>query len=85
MSDDALRRMLEKLDGRLDNVDITLARLTVSVEEHIRRTNILESRIDATNNEIKPIMSHVAFMNAAAKVGSILGALILGAKTLELF
>ena len=85
MSGDVLKMLLERLDQRLDNVDITLARLTVSVEEHVKRTNLLEKQIEKTNDEIKPIQAHVAFMGAVAKMGSILGAIVLGAKSLGLF
>ena len=49
--DDKLLRIenkIDKLDQRLDNIDLTLARQNVSLEDHIKRTNMLEE-------EIKPI------------------------------
>jgi len=79
MSDDQrIYDKLDKMDQRLDNVDQTLVKNTVLLDEHIRRTNILEE-------DFKPIKKHVALMNALAKIGSVgLGAL-LAAKQLGLF
>lgn len=45
----------EKLDERLLSIDKTLERNTVSLEEHMRRTSILEE-------QIKPISKHVAMV-----------------------
>lgn len=45
---DILRRIedkADKLDGRLDNVDITLAKQAKDLEHHVKRTDILEDHV----------------------------------------
>lgn len=44
---------LDRVEGKVDNIDVTMARNTTLLEEHIRRTNLLEE-------ELKPIKEHVA-------------------------
>lgn len=51
---------LQRNTSRLDTYNETLVRLTVTVEEHVRRTNLLEQKI-------KPIEQHVQFINTFAK------------------
>jgi tetrahydromethanopterin S-methyltransferase subunit B len=74
---DRIYTLLEKLDGRVDSIDVTLARNTTTLEEHIKRTALLEA-------DMKPIKAHVHLMNTLAKVGSALLALILAAEKLGL-
>lgn len=66
----------------LARVDKTLDRNTASLEEHMKRTSLLES-------ELRPIKAHVEFVNSAAKFVTILfgaaGAVATAAKTLGLF
>jgi hypothetical protein len=52
---------MEHLDTRLDSIDITMTRNTLSLEEHVKRTNLLEERM-------KPVEKHVEVMNALAKL-----------------
>jgi hypothetical protein len=72
---------LDKLDERLDEHGQTLTRNTSSLQEHIRRTEILEG-------EMQPVKAHVHLVNTAAKVvsGLVGAAAVLGglAKTLGL-
>lgn len=60
---DKLEGMIIKLDDRIDNVDKTLVRNTVSLEEHVKRTDMLESyvkeRVSYVNGEFEPIKKHV--------------------------
>ena len=53
-------KILEKMDSRLDNVDITLAKQQVSLDEHIRRTELLETKVE-------PIQKHVNMVDGALK------------------
>lgn len=52
--------MLKDLDKRVDSIDITLARQEVSLAEHIRRTNILEEKLE-------PVEKHVTMLNGVMK------------------
>ena len=60
------RKLLEKLDEKLDKVeerlgsiDVTLAKNTQSLDEHIRRTELAEEAIGLIKEELKPIQKHV--------------------------
>jgi hypothetical protein len=61
---------LERIAERLTSMDITLAKQSVLLDEHIKRTNLLEE-------QIRPIQKHVAMVNGALKALGVL-ALILG-------
>ena len=52
---------LETIDGRINTIDVTLAKQHVSLDEHIRRTEILESKLE-------PIDTHVKMVNGALKL-----------------
>lgn len=59
---------LDKIVDTLGQQAITLERLTVTVEDHVRRTNILEE-------DIKPLKRHVWMVNGALKFTGLLGIL----------
>ena len=75
---DRLDERLDSVDQRLASIDSTLVKNTVLLDEHIRRTNLLES-------ELRPIKKHVEFINHIAKINSIVGTILLALKQLELF
>lgn len=58
---------LDQVSDKLHAVDITLAAQHVSLEDHIRRTELLEE-------EVRPIKRHVDRVNGALKL---LGVLLL--------
>lgn len=63
MDDKKLDRIEDKIDKiteHISSIDSTLASQHVSLKEHIRRTEILET-------EIKPIQKHVSMMQGAFK------------------
>ena len=69
-NDERVFKQLDRIEERLDRIDVTLARNTASLEEHMRRTALLEQ-------EVKPIKAHVAMVNGVFKfLGAI--SLILG-------
>lgn len=79
--DDRIYKILDKMDQRLDNVDVTLAKQSVVLEEHVKRTNLLESKIaDLEADELKPIKKHVDRVNAIMWV---MGGLLTVAATLK--
>lgn len=57
---DLILKKLEQSDARLNSIDVTLAKQHVSLTEHIRRTEILES-------EVRPIKHHVSMVQGAIK------------------
>ncbi len=73
MSDDKrLERIEKKLDDtaeHLVSIDVTLAAQHVSLRDHIRRTEILES-------DIKPVRRHVAMVEGVFKFIGIIATII---------
>ena len=66
---DDTKRIEDKLDKIVDTQveqAVTLARLTVSVEDHVMRTNILQEAIE-------PIKRHAAMVEGALKLIALMG------------
>lgn len=81
MQESILNHLLEELraqGARLDELNSTMVRNTASLEEHVKRTNMLEQ-------EIKPIQDHVRFISNLAKGASIGGAILLFGKQMGFF
>ena len=57
---DRIEIKLDEVAQRLGSIDSTLAAQQVSLDEHIRRTEILES-------DIKPVKKHVNMIEGAIK------------------
>lgn len=71
MKDDIANRILDKLDAmdaRIDNIDITLAKQSVVLEDHTRRSLANEKAVDILKEELKPVVSHVNLVNTAWKI-----------------
>lgn len=66
---DKLNQSLEKIDGRLDKVDITLVRQEENLREHMRRTTLLEQ-------EFKPVKAHVEQVRGAGKFIAVLATIV---------
>lgn len=58
---DLILKKLDDMDDKINNIDKTLVRNTASLEEHIRRTELLEGAM-------KPVQEHVSMMKGAAKL-----------------
>ena len=66
------RRIEDKLDKIVDhisNIDTTLAKQSVILDEHIKRTELLEKKLE-------PVERHVTIVNALVKVTAVLGSAI---------
>ncbi len=59
---------LDKIDQRINNIDVTLSSQAEVLKEHVRRTNLLEE-------QIRPIQKHVAMVDGITKFIGILGIL----------
>lgn len=51
---------IDKIIDRINNIDVTLGKQSIILEEHIKRTNLLESKII-------PIEKHVIILNGILK------------------
>jgi chromosome segregation ATPase len=59
MSNDRIYEKLDKIEERLNSIDITLERNTVSLEHHIRRTDLLQDSSQNLSAQLEPIKTHV--------------------------
>ena len=78
MDNKRLEDKIDKLDGRLDKIDIKQAEMNQDLKYHIKRTDLIEA-------ELRPIKKHVDIMNLLAKISSVVLSLVLAAKSLGLF
>jgi flagellar motor component MotA len=65
MSEAKIDKILEKIHS----IDITLARNTASLELHMKRTDLLEKKLE-------PVEAHVSLINASFKVFGAVGAVV---------
>lgn len=69
---DRFRTLEEKIDKIVDHVhsiDKTMERNTASLEEHMRRTELLEKKLE-------PVESHVVMVNGVLKFISLIGMIV---------
>lgn len=52
-----IERKVDLLDGRLDEIDKTLVKQHVQLEEHMRRTEAAEESLTLLKAELKPVFS----------------------------
>jgi len=72
---------LDKLDERLDSIDITLAKQNVSLEHHIKRTEINEKALvvlsDEANARLSKLESSKDMILGGITLLSVIGAVVL--------
>lgn len=66
---DGLDGKIDKMDTRLDSVDITLAKQSVILDEHVKRSNMLEAQME-------PVKKHVTMVNGVLKFLGIVSILL---------
>jgi cob(I)alamin adenosyltransferase len=66
---------LERIEQQLIVIRETLAVNTHSLQEHMRRTDLLERRLDQQANDLKPVREHVIRVDAILKALGALAAL----------
>lgn len=73
MKDDMkwLIERFDRLDKRLDEQGNTLTRLTVTVEEHVRRTNLLEAKVLPMARKVTMVEGVVGFLLLVASLTAI--------------
>lgn len=65
----AIIEILEKIDNKINNVDITLAKQAKDIEYHIKRTDLLEEKV-------RLVKEHVVFVKNLITVIMSLGGVI---------
>ena len=57
--DTRLHETTLRLEEKLDSHNQVLLRNTISLEEHVRRTNLLEDRVESIEGDIENVKSYV--------------------------
>lgn len=73
---DLMERVLDRLDSidsRLNNVDKTLVKQEMNLDEHMKRSDNLEEMINLVKNDLKPVETHVKSVNLILKILGIVG------------
>lgn len=68
MDESRLHAKLDKIEATLVAQEVHLGKLTVSVEDHVKRSNLLE-------DALRPVEKHVAMVEGALKLIALLGLL----------
>ena len=71
---DKILDKLDKLDDRLNDIDKTLIRNTISLEMHIKRTDELEKHVKLLEEQVNPVVKHVDRVNFLISIAKWLGA-----------
>ena len=64
-------KIIEKLDTQstdISEIRVDVAKNTISLEEHIRRTDIADENIQIIRSELKPLQKHVDAVNTILKL-----------------
>lgn len=74
--DEKFYEKLEKMDSRLDSIDKTLVKQEVNLDNHIKRTDLLEKHTDKLFRELEPIKKHVNHVEGGMKLLGLLSLVI---------
>ena len=64
-----LEDKIDKIGERMGNIDVTLAKQSIILEEHVKRTNLLEGKL-------APVEKHVIMVNGVLKFLGLVAILI---------
>ena len=74
---------MERLESKLDKVvesisriDVTLAKQAVQLEEHIRRTNLLETQLTSIRSHVNMVQGVGVFIGIIATLAAIAASLV---------
>lgn len=68
-----ISKRFDKVDERLIAIQTLQAVHGEQLKEHMRRSDLLEKRIEQVDKELKPVEKHVAMMQGALKFIGLLG------------
>jgi archaellum component FlaC len=60
---DRFENKIDSIHDRLGSIDVTLAKQSVILDEHVKRTNLLEQKLEPVETYIKTIKSVVKIIS----------------------
>jgi len=76
MSNDKLDEKLQRIAEHLGAIDVTLAKQQVSLDHHVKRTDLLEA-------QVKPVFAGITALNGAVRFVKFIGVLALIAEAVH--
>lgn len=74
---DNIEEKLEKHSNVLESINVTMSKNTQSLEEHMRRTEAVEERLDFVEADLDPLLDKSKEYKGMAKlIGWIIGAVV---------
>ncbi len=77
------QELLLKIDAKIDEIkeklndhEIILIKQQANIEEHIRRTDVAEERLENFEKEVKPILEGISGLKTVAKIVSFVSVLV---------
>ncbi len=67
---------LDRIEQRLNNIDVTLAVNTESLKEHIKRTNLLEAAMEPIKAHVNRVDGALRFLGIVSLIVAIVTGLI---------
>lgn len=72
---DRLDEKLDRVAERINSIDVTLGQQHVSLQEHMRRTALLEEQVELHRKEFSPVRDHVNMVKWGLRIIIVAGAL----------
>jgi hypothetical protein len=57
----------DQINDKIGKLEVTSAKQEVNLQEHMKRSDLLEDQVDFLNKEVKPILQGVSFLKGFAK------------------
>jgi hypothetical protein len=77
------QELLLKIDTKIDEIkeklndhEVILIKQQANIEEHIRRTDVAEERLENFEKEVKPILEGISGLKTVAKIVSFVSVLV---------
>lgn len=64
--DNKTDQKLDKIIDRMNNIDVTLGKQSVILEEHVKRTNLLEKKLEPIEKHVIMIQGVIKFIGLIA-------------------
>lgn len=77
------QEMLLKIDTKIDEIkeklsdhEIILAKQEANIQEHMRRTEVSEKRLEKFEQDVKPVLEGISVFKTIAKIASVVSAVV---------